>query len=119
MTAVETALPRIARPELAKRLAAALDAGSVLLVAGAGYGKTTALEEALELAGRRSVWVGCRDAGGEAGRLLVAALEGLRTTVPGLAGVFDEHLAAAVEPGGVRAAGAALVAELQRLLVEP
>ena len=41
----------------------------MLLTAGAGYGKTTALEEAIELAGLHAVWVSCRDAGGEAGRL--------------------------------------------------
>src|SRR5436190_517067 len=68
---------------------------------------------------RRPVWVGCRDAGGEAGRLLVAALDGLRTAVPGLADVLGERLAAAVEPVDMRAATDALVAEVERLLVEP
>src|SRR5262245_19230769 len=37
---------RISRPGLARRIADGLEAGSVLLVAGAGYGKTMALEEA-------------------------------------------------------------------------
>src|SRR5262245_45963014 len=47
VTAVGTGLPRIPRPALARRLADGLGAGSVLLVAGAGYGKTMALEEAI------------------------------------------------------------------------
>ena len=43
---------RIARPALARTISDALDAGSVLLVAGAGYGKTMALEEAIARSGR-------------------------------------------------------------------
>jgi DNA-binding SARP family transcriptional activator len=117
--AVGTALPRIARPELARKLAGALETGSVLLVAGAGYGKSMALEEAIELSGRRAVWVGCRDAGGEAGRLLIAAVEGLRAAVPGLADVLGDRLAAGVEQLDVRSAATALLAELERLMVEP
>jgi ATP/maltotriose-dependent transcriptional regulator MalT len=46
----------IARPRLAQRLTEALDAGAVLLTAGAGYGKTLALEEAL-VTRPRSAWV--------------------------------------------------------------
>ncbi len=91
----------------------------MLLVAGAGYGKTTAIEEAISLSARRSIWVACGDAGGEAGRLLVATAEALRAAVPGLADVLADRLAAGVEPVDVRAAGAALVRELGRLLVEP
>src|SRR4051794_41416572 len=109
---------RIARPALARRLATALEAGPVLLVAGAGYGKTTALEEAIELAGVRVAWISCRDAGGEAGRLLLAAVRGLRAAVPGLADVLGDRLAAGLEPVDVDAAAAALVAELEGLLVE-
>src|SRR5437764_10279707 len=39
------------------RIALALEQGSVLLVAGAGYGKTTALRQALERAGAVAAWV--------------------------------------------------------------
>jgi ATP/maltotriose-dependent transcriptional regulator MalT/DNA-binding SARP family transcriptional activator len=112
-------LGRIARPALASRIAGALDAGSVLLVAGAGYGKTLALEEAIAQRPRRTVWLSCRDTGGEAGRLLVGTLEGLRATVPGLADVVGERIAAVNEPIDVHAAAAALLAEVERLLVEP
>lgn len=110
---------RIARPGLARQLADGFDAGAVVLVAGAGYGKTTALEEAIELSGRHAVWLACGDAGGEAGRLLLAAVEGLRAAVPGLADVVGDKLASALEPVDVRSATAGLLAELERLLVEP
>jgi ATP/maltotriose-dependent transcriptional regulator MalT len=42
-------MDRIPRPAVAARLAAALEEGHLLLVAGAGFGKTMALEEALTL----------------------------------------------------------------------
>jgi ATP/maltotriose-dependent transcriptional regulator MalT/DNA-binding SARP family transcriptional activator len=119
VSAAGTGLPRIPRPVLARRLAGGLEAGSVLLVAGAGYGKTMALEEAIALAGRRAAWVPCRDAGGEAGRLLISALKELRAAVPGLADVLGDRLTAGLEPVDVDAATAALLAELERLLVEP
>jgi LuxR family transcriptional regulator, maltose regulon positive regulatory protein len=108
---------RIARPALARRLREGLDAGSVLLVAGAGYGKTTALEEALELAERRSIWLTCGRGG--AGRLLIDAVEGLRAAVPGLADVVGDSLAGSLEQVDARAAIPALRAELEQLLVEP
>ena len=37
---------RIERPELTQRLAAGLDSGSVVVLAGAGFGKPTAIEDA-------------------------------------------------------------------------
>jgi DNA-binding SARP family transcriptional activator len=90
-----------------------------MLVAGAGYGKTTALEEAIELAERRSVWVACGGTGCEAGRVLLEAVEGLRGSMPGLADVMADRLTAGVESVDVRSATGALLAELERLLVEP
>ena len=108
----------MARPALAKTLADALETGSVLLVAGAGYGKTTAIEQAIEASGRRAVWVSCRD-GGDPGRLLVGALEGLRGAVPGLADVVWDRLTTRGETWDVASAASALVSELERLLVEP
>jgi ATP/maltotriose-dependent transcriptional regulator MalT/DNA-binding SARP family transcriptional activator len=113
------AAARIARPALARRICDGFDVGSAVLVAGAGYGKTTALEEAIELSGRHATWLACGDAGGEAGRLLLAAVEGLRAAVPGLADVIGDALASALEPVDVRSATAALLADLERLLVEP
>lgn len=110
---------RIARPELARAIADALAAGSVLLVAGPGYGKTMALEQALELAERRSVWVPAGAAGGEPGRLLTAVVDGLSAELPGLTDVAGERFAAGLEPVDVTAAAGVLRAELERLLAEP
>jgi len=110
---------RIARPALARRLSDGLDAGSVMLVAGAGYGKTMCLEEAIDLAGRRAVWVSCGDTGADAGRLFAAVVQGLRATVPGLADVLGDTLGTAPEPVDVRLAASALLADLEHLLVEP
>src|SRR4051794_7750583 len=117
--AVETGIRGIARPALARRIADALDAGSVLAVAGPGYGKTMALEAGLELSGRRAVWIGCGALGGEGARLLLAIVDGLRRAVPGLADVLAERLAAGLEPVDVRSATPALLAELEDLLAEP
>jgi ATP/maltotriose-dependent transcriptional regulator MalT/DNA-binding SARP family transcriptional activator len=116
---VEPGIHRIARPGLAQTVAGALAAGSVFLVAGPGYGKTMALEEAIALADLRAVWLPCGEAGGEAGRLILMLVEKLRVAVPGLADVVGEGLAASTEPVDVRAAGRALVTELERLMVEP
>lgn len=91
----------------------------MLLLAGAGYGKTTALEEAVELSGRRSIWLGCRQAGGGAVRLLIDAVDGLRAAVPGLADVVGEALAGSHDPVDARSATAALRGELEQLLLEP
>jgi DNA-binding SARP family transcriptional activator/ATP/maltotriose-dependent transcriptional regulator MalT len=110
---------RIARPALARGIGDALDAGSVLLVAGAGYGKTMALEEAIAYSPRRTVWISCRDAGGEAGRVLMGTVDGLRATVPGLIDVVSERFGASSEPIDVRTAAGALLGEVERLLVEP
>ena len=110
---------RIPRPGLARRIADGLDAGSVMLVAGAGYGKTMALEEALDLGGRRAIWLACEEARGEAGRLLTETVRGLRTAVPGLADVLGDALAGSLERVDVRSATSALLAELEHLLVEP
>ena len=76
MSAVLTS--RISRPALAGGIAEALQNGAVLLVAGAGYGKTMALGEALETGGLRSVWIACAQTGGDQGRVLMALVEGLR-----------------------------------------
>ena len=53
---------RLERPELATRIRGALQDGSVMLVADAGFGKTAALEQALGES--TAAWVRCGDAGG-------------------------------------------------------
>src|SRR3954453_12471535 len=57
------------RQELRALIASALKGGSVLLIADAGFGKTTALRDVLDQTRRQAAWVRCGDAGGDAGRL--------------------------------------------------
>jgi LuxR family transcriptional regulator, maltose regulon positive regulatory protein len=109
---------RLARPLLSRRIADGLTSGHVLLVAGAGYGKTTALEEAIELGGSRAAWIECGEAAGEAGLLLLAVVDGLRALVPGLADAVADRLSVGAEPVDAAAAAGGLIAELERLLVE-
>ena len=116
MSAVATS--RIARPALARSIADALEQGSLVITAAAGYGKTMALDEALRETGYRSVWVACDQTGGDAGRLLMATVESLRAVVPGAADVLADRLSAGTEPVDVAAAGSGLLAELGRLLVD-
>jgi ATP/maltotriose-dependent transcriptional regulator MalT/DNA-binding SARP family transcriptional activator len=109
---------RIARPALVERLSRALDTGSLVLVAGAGCGKTVALEEALAPPSARSVWVRCEPADGDPGRLLRRLARALSETVPGAVDLIAERLAAAQERVDAAATSAELVRELDRLLVD-
>lgn len=110
---------RIARPALARRLAAAVDSGSLLLVAPAGCGKTVALEEGLRLRGGAAAWLRCSEADRDPGWLLSHVVDAVRGAVPGVADAIEEGLAGA--PGQIDVAHAvgALLGELDRLLVDP
>src|SRR4051812_14691333 len=108
---------RLERPELATRIRGALQDGSVILVADAGFGKTAALEQALD--DTTAAWVRCGDAGGDPGRLLALIIGALRTALPGSADVIAERLVAAREPVDPQLAVAALERELEPLLVDP
>lgn len=83
---------RIDRPRLSQRIADAVDGGSLLVVAGAGYGKTTAIDQALRLRGGPVAWVAMTEREREPGRLLVALLEALARAVPGIAAEQLERL---------------------------
>jgi ATP/maltotriose-dependent transcriptional regulator MalT/DNA-binding SARP family transcriptional activator len=109
---------RIARPALERRISEGFEAGSVLLVAGAGYGKTMALEEAIAVGGLPSIWLTCAQSGG-VGRLLLETVEGLSRAVPGLTDVVGESLVGRLEPVDAPAVIGTLRTELERLLVEP
>ena len=50
------------RAGLSATIADALEAGSLLLIADAGYGKTTALRQGLRRGGLNAAWVRCGDA---------------------------------------------------------
>jgi ATP/maltotriose-dependent transcriptional regulator MalT/DNA-binding SARP family transcriptional activator len=98
-----------------RRLSAALDEGVVLLTAGPGYGKTTALEEALQ--GRGAVWVSCAGER-DGGRLIVRLIQRLSDSNPGLADVLGERFAVSVQPVEALAIARELSLEFERLLVE-
>ena len=107
---------RIARPGIAERLNRALDSGSIVLTAGAGCGKTIALEQALALRPALSVWVRCRPADRDPGRMLRRLVGMLSKVAPGAVDLLAERLAMAQERVDPRAAAAQLVDELDRLL---
>ena len=114
------ALPRrrISRPDLSRRIREALEWGSLLVVADAGFGKTLALEEAL--AGwRTAAWVSCSEADRDPGRLVVSVLAALRRAVPGAVDVVAERLTAGAGTVDPLLAAREVAAELDALLVEP
>ena len=107
---------RIARPGLAERLTRALDSGSIVLTAGAGCGKTIALEQALALRPAPSVWLRCRPTDRDPGTLLRRLVQLIAEVAPGAVDLLAERLAMAQEQVNARAAAAQLVDELDRLL---
>lgn len=117
--AVAVGAVRLERPELKARMLAALEAGPLLLIADAGFGKTAALEDALDGSRMASAWVHCADAGGDPGRLLSLILTSVRGAMPGAADVLSERVLAAREPVDPQLAIAALDRELEPLLVDP
>jgi ATP/maltotriose-dependent transcriptional regulator MalT/DNA-binding SARP family transcriptional activator len=109
----------IPRERLASRLGAALDAGSVVITAGAGSGKTTALDQAVRRAGMPVVWIACSDAERAAGSLLMRIVSGVAEAAPGASDALAERLAVGIERVDALATTRELIAELSRLLVEP
>ena len=109
---------RISRPELSRRIRDALERGSVLVVADAGFGKTLALEDALE-GWRTAVWVACSVADREPGHLIVSILAAMRRALPGAVDVLTERLTVGVGAVDPLLAAREVAAELERLLVDP
>ena len=109
---------RIPRPALATRIADALQAGSVILLGDAGFGKTTALQEAL-LDRDACAWVRCSEASRDPGRLVVDLLAAAEAAIPGAVDVVREQLARPGPPVDPLGTVGRLAAELDRLLVEP
>jgi ATP/maltotriose-dependent transcriptional regulator MalT len=107
----------IARSRLAAKVASALESGSVIITAGAGSGKTTILEQALD--GRTAAWLSCSDGERAPGTLLMRIVQVLADAAPGTTDAMAERLAGGVERVETRAATRELIAELSRLLVEP
>jgi ATP/maltotriose-dependent transcriptional regulator MalT len=109
----------IPRPRLAAAIARALDSGNMIITAGAGFGKTTVLEQAL--AGRKTpvAWVNCSERERGPGILVTAIINAISRVAPGATDAMAERLATGIEPIDPPAAMRELSAELSRLLVEP
>src|ERR1700712_5220490 len=88
---------QLPRPLVAARMRRALDDGCLLVVAPAGYGKTLAIQQAVEEHGGAAVWHACRDRDADGGRLVVSILEAVRRTVPGAADVLLDRLGHALD----------------------
>lgn len=116
---IDFALARIERPELTRRLMLGLDQGSVMLIADAGFGKTTAFEQALNRHGGPAVRLHATRADRDPGRLIARLVDGVRAALPGAAEDHADRLARAFEPLDAEAVAQDLVTELERLLVEP
>ena len=109
----------IPRPRLAARIADALDSGNVILTAGAGFGKTTVLEQALASRTTPVAWVNCSDRERGPGILVTSVIDAISRAAPGTTDAMAERLATGIEPIDPPAAMRELTAELARLLVEP
>jgi ATP/maltotriose-dependent transcriptional regulator MalT/DNA-binding SARP family transcriptional activator len=113
----ETEGRTVRRAGLAARVGDALDAGSVIITAGAGSGKTTILEQALE---RRTVaWLNCSATERAPGALFMRLIGAIAEAAPGASDAFAEQLARGLDPIDLTAATRELIAELSRLLIDP
>jgi len=110
------ALPR---PALVARVADALERGGVLLVAPAGFGKTTLLDETLAARPGAAAWVGCTPAHRDPGRLVEEVVARVRAAAPGVAELLGERMAFGLAPVDAEVALRVLGDELERLLVDP
>src|ERR1700712_2583978 len=113
---------QMARPQVAARMTRALQAGCLLVVAPAGYGKTLAIQQAVEERGGVAAWHACRDRDADGGRLVVSILEAGRRPGPGAADAPPARPAAgggAAVPGAAAPAAHPLVDVPPRLPVEP
>jgi LuxR family maltose regulon positive regulatory protein len=109
---------RIGRDALEQRLADALGRASLLVVAGAGFGKTTALEAAVQRSGLTGAWVRCAE-GDDAGTLMTRILAALERAMPGAVDVLGEGLVVPGQRVDPRALAAQVSGGLAELLVEP
>jgi LuxR family maltose regulon positive regulatory protein len=108
----------IQRSRLATRVKAAIDAGSVILTAGGGCGKTTVLDQALTDT-PAVAWITCSPADRAPGTLLLRIVEAIAAAAPGASDALAERLGVGIERVDALAATRELIAELSRLLIEP
>ena len=110
---------RIGRSRLTGTVRAALSAGSMLLTAGAGCGKTTAVEQAVSEGTMPVAWVGCSPATRSPGMFLMQMVDAISAAVPGSTDALTETVSEAAERIDALAVTRELIAELSRLMVEP
>jgi LuxR family transcriptional regulator, maltose regulon positive regulatory protein len=113
----ETMGRTVRRPRLAARIGRALETGSVMITAGAGSGKTTVLEQAME--GRAAAWLSCSEGERAPGTLLMRIVDAVADTAPGASDAVAERVATGVQPVEAIATTRELIVDLSRLLVEP
>ncbi len=109
----------IERTRLAARVAEALSSGGVQLTAGAGYGKTTVLDQSVAGAPGSVAWISCSETERAQEVLFKRVLDAVARAAPGASDALAEQLAFPPEPVDVFAAVRELLADLSRLLVEP
>ena len=73
----------LARPQLTERMLAGMNGRLVTVLAGAGYGKSTVVAQALGCSPYRGVWVSCDERLGGAPDLLAHIAAGIERVVPG------------------------------------
>jgi ATP/maltotriose-dependent transcriptional regulator MalT/DNA-binding SARP family transcriptional activator len=105
------------RARLAGRIGRALDAGAVIITAGAGSGKTTMLEQGM--AGRTAAWLSCSEGERAPGTLLMRIVDAVAGAAPGASDAVAERLATGMLPVEALATTRELMVDLSRLLVEP
>ncbi len=109
---------RITRRALVVKARAALDHGALVVVAPAGYGKTSLLHDALPATATDVAWVSCTARERHPGQLVAALVASIDEAVPGAAKAVAEALASSREVVDPLAALGSLEDELNRLLVE-
>ncbi|MFL5891592.1 MAG: BTAD domain-containing putative transcriptional regulator [Solirubrobacterales bacterium] len=110
---------RIPRPKLTGRIRDALASGDLILTAGAGSGKTTALELALEELPAPAAWIGCSDNERGPRVLLLRIVRAIAAAAPGASDALAERLARGAQQFDPLEAMHELIWEAARLLVEP
>ncbi len=91
----------------------------MLLTAGAGYGKTTLLEQALDHGETPVAWISCSETERAPEVLLKRLLDAISRAAPGASDALAEQLAFPPEAVDPFAAVRELLSDLSRLLVEP
>lgn len=109
----------VARKQLVRAVGDGLEAGSVILTAAAGCGKTTVLEQVAAKLPWPVAWISCSETERAPGTLLMRIVSAIARAAPGASDALAERLLSASEQIDVPAATAELIAELGGLLVEP